>query len=69
MPIPFHGQTNYVQLSDNGEVNEKCRPWNHAFDTRAPVGGAVWDGYGTYRRWRPTGGSESLGEGIEGLGL
>lgn len=37
--------------------------------TRAPVGGAVWDGYGTCKKWRPARESASLGVGIEGLGL
>lgn len=36
-------------------------------NTWFPVGGAVWGGHGTYRKWRPAGGSESLDMGFEGL--
>jgi hypothetical protein len=47
-----------------GFERKKCPTQVHFLSTRSPAGGAVWGGYGPFRRWGLAGRSTPLGVGL-----
>lgn len=54
-------------LADCDGLNEKCAPKTHVLKGWSLVGGAVWQGYGIFRKCSFAGGCVSLGVSFEGL--